>query len=84
MAWKRNLQNHSQIQELGFLTARLLRLTAFTKLARGEAQLRAAGVPANFSIVYKDYLKNELRQNKLRGEEQEEESLLVVKDKSKF
>jgi hypothetical protein len=80
MAWRRNVQGFQNIQELGFLTARLLRLTTYTKLARGEAQLRAAGVTVPITDIYAKYARAEAK--KYTAQEGDE-SMLIVKDKSK-
>lgn len=84
MAWRRNPQNLSHLQELGFLTARLLRINAFTKLARGEAQLRATGAPVQLTGAYKEYVRNETVKIKPKKAAIPSESFLVVDDKSEL
>ncbi len=75
------MQGFTQVQELTFLTARLLRLNTFNQLARGEAQLRAAGIEVPITDVYAKHAKTEIRRYTAP---KAEESLIVVNDKSKL
>lgn len=47
------------LKNLSFLTARLLRITTYQKLLRGEAQLRSTGVPADITSAYRKYAQEQ-------------------------
>ena len=59
MTWHSGPQDLHKLKELGTLTARLIRLTAFVQLSRGEAQLRARGASISFTDLYKEFARAE-------------------------
>ena len=59
MSWRQGPQDFSQLNLLGNLTARLIRLTAFEKIKRGEAQLCAYGLPPGLVSKYSEYATSE-------------------------
>lgn len=61
MSWRQGAQDTHKLESLSSITVRLLRLTIFKKLSRGEAQLRAYGLPANLTEEYKKYAKEQAR-----------------------
>lgn len=55
MAWRMGPPKFAVLQDLGALTARLIRLGALAQVSRGQAQLRAAGMDADLVSAYKGY-----------------------------
>ncbi len=55
MSWRQGPQDFSKLNMLGNLAARLIRLTAFEKIKRGEAQLCAHGLPPGLSEMYSQH-----------------------------
>lgn len=55
MAWKRGPQDFSRLHMLGNLTARLIRLSLFERIQRGDAQLRARGIKSELSDIYQEH-----------------------------
>lgn len=49
----------SRLEALSTLTARLLRLSLFEKISRGQAQLHAAGLPIDLTTPYADWAQQE-------------------------
>ena len=49
----------SRLEALSTLTARLLRLTLFEKISRGQAQLHAAGLPLDLKTPYMAWAQQE-------------------------
>lgn len=86
MTWRKNSQSLPQIQELGLLTTRLLRLEIFNKLVRGETQLGTlGGPPIKISEAYREYMRKEIKHAVPEAEpEKPVESLLKITGKSEF
>jgi hypothetical protein len=74
MAWRFRPRAFAILNNLSLLTSRLIRLGAYAQLERGEAQIRAAGVPADLISAYRNFAYEESR--KIIEEEQ---SLLVTR-----
>jgi len=55
MSWRQGPQDFSRLHNLGNITARLIRITAFEKVKRGEAQLCAYGLPPGMVAAYKKH-----------------------------
>ncbi len=56
--WRHGPQDLNQLQALGILTARLLRLLVHQKVKRGDAQLLAGGIDANLANLYARHAKH--------------------------
>ena len=80
--WRKNSQSMTQLQELGALTVRLLRLEAFEKLSRGEAQLRTAGAPVDLTGAYREFINHEVNVAKPTADNSLQ--LLKITGKSEF
>jgi hypothetical protein len=59
MGWRQGPQDFSRLNQLGNLTARLIRLAAFDKLKRGDAQLQSYGLPTTLGDTYKEHALSE-------------------------
>lgn len=55
MSWRQGPQDFSRLHNLGNITSRLIRITAFEKIKRGDAQLRAFGLPSGLVEAYKEH-----------------------------
>jgi hypothetical protein len=55
MSWTHGPQDFSKLNALGSIVARLMRLSLFDKIQRGEAQLVAQGLPPGLSELYKEH-----------------------------
>lgn len=55
MSWRQGPQDFSRLHNLGNITARLIRITAFEKIKRGEAQLCSYGLPPGLVAAYKEH-----------------------------
>ncbi len=51
-------QDLNQLQALGLLTARLLRLLVHQKVKRGDAQLQSGGIDSKLSALYAQHAKH--------------------------
>ena len=62
MPWRQGV-NHQELNALGALVARLIRLVALKQLNRVQAQLNAFGAKTNLAEVYKEFVKTEATTN---------------------
>jgi len=47
------------LKRISLLTAKLLRLTTYQQLLRGEAQIKSVGIPIDITGEYRDYARQE-------------------------
>ena len=59
MTWHQGLQDGRLLRNLSFLTVRLMRIATYQKVARGEAQLKSYGLPAELTAGYRKYARDE-------------------------
>lgn len=81
--WK-DFRGLSHLETLSLLTARLLRLTLFEKLSRGEAQLQASGFEVNLKTPFKKWAKEENAQLLPYNESTKKLSLIVKRKRNDF
>ena len=55
MTWRQGPQDFYRLNALSNITARLLRISVFEKIRRGEAQLAVNGVPTGLAEIYKEH-----------------------------
>ena len=59
MSWRQGPQDFSRLNQLGNITARLIRLAALGKIKRGEAQLMFYGIEPGLVDYYKEHALTE-------------------------
>lgn len=86
--WHKELRNFSNLTELGLLTTRLLRLEVYSKLTRGEAQLRSATQVPNLDITseYVEHVRSTRTVRNIETKPLKEDAnfLQIVSTKSTF
>lgn len=66
MTWHQQPES-SELEKLGKITVRLIRVMTYEKLARAQAQLRAHGVPTDFLAQFRKHAAQDME--KLRDNE---------------
>ena len=61
MTWHTGSNRASELEKLGKLTVRLIRIMTYEQLARAQAQLRASGVTTDFLTPYKKHASETLK-----------------------
>ena len=61
MTWHSGPRDASELEKLGKLTVRLIRILTYEQLARAQAQLRASGVTTDFLTPYKKHAAETLK-----------------------
>jgi len=59
--WTKDVKPGRDLEHLGLITARLARIVLYQKIARGEAQLRAAGIDAKLLTAFRAAALKEVR-----------------------
>lgn len=59
MTWRQKPES-SELEKLGKMTIRLIRILTYEKLARAQAQLKAQGVPTDFLTTFRAHAIEEL------------------------
>jgi len=66
MSWQQK-PHSSELEKLGKMTVRLLRVVTYEKLARAQAQLRAQGIKTDFVTPFKHHAARDLERLKIDG-----------------
>ena len=81
--WK-DFGGFSNLGALSEITVRLLRLSLYNKLQRGEAQLRALGLAADFKPFFRELIQKENVQFKDYNKSETRRSVVVKRKRNDF